>query len=407
MKFKMFPYNAFQTLKASCMIVLMIFSFNCFAQKVKETNQITTIDYAPFSDNANHWYGIADKHNMINALPDKPRYKPTEISKIADNMLLFQKENGGWPKNYDFFAILTPEQVKIVASGKNQTNTTFDNGTTYTQIAALAIAYQVTKLEKYRTGCIKGLEFILQSQYNNGGWPQYYPIEKNNYSSHITFNDGAMVGIMQLLKKILSGESQYAFLDSKLRGKLQISYKKGLDCILKTQINDAGKPTAWCQQYDEVTLQPAWARKFEPPCICNKESSELVLFLMSIEHPDKATIEAVQHAVVWFNESAIPNTRVKTIAAPKTLTPYKTSVSDRMVVIDSTAPVIWTRFYELKTHRPMFCNRDSKVVYSLAEVDRERRDGYGWYNYEPQKVLTKYHAWQLKWATDKDVLKNN
>ena len=403
----MFPYNAFQTLKASCMIVLMIFSFNCFAQKVKETNQITTIDYAPFSDNANHWYGIADKHNMINALPDKPRYKPTEVSKIADNMLLFQKENGGWPKNYDFFAILTPEQVKIVASGKNQTNTTFDNGTTYTQIAALAIAYQVTKLEKYRTGCIKGLEFILQSQYNNGGWPQYYPIEKNNYSSHITFNDGAMVGIMQLLKKILSGESQYAFLDSKLRGKLQISYKKGLDCILKTQINDAGKPTAWCQQYDEVTLQPAWARKFEPPCICNKESSELVLFLMSIEHPDKATIESVQHAVVWFNESAIPNTRVKTIAAPKTLTPYKTSVSDRMVVIDSTAPVIWTRFYELKTHRPMFCNRDSKVVYSLAEVDRERRDGYGWYNYEPQKVLTKYHAWQLKWATDKDVLKNN
>ena len=178
-----------------------------------------------------------------------------------------------------------------------------------------------------------------------------------------------------------------------------------MDCILKNQIIDNGKPTAWCQQYDEVTLQPAWARKFEPPCICNKESSDLVLLLMSIDQPIKATIRAIQNAVAWFEASIIHNTRVKTIQAPKTQTPYKVSVSDRIVVIDSTAPLIWTRYYELKTHRPMFCNRDSKVVYSLAEVARERRDGYGWYNYEPQKVLKKYPAWQKKWAKDLNVLK--
>jgi len=129
------------------------------------------------------------------------------------------------------------------------------------------------------------------------------------------------------------------------------------------------------------------------------------LFLMSIDQPDKATIEAIQHAVTWFDASIIHNTRVKTIDAPKTQTPYKVSVSDRVVVIDSTARPIWARFYELKTHRPMFCNRDNKVVYSLAEVVRERRDGYGWYNYEPQKVLKKYPVWQKKWAKDLNVLK--
>ena len=145
---------------------------------------------------------------MINALPDKTRYKPTEISKITDNLLLFQKDNGGWLKNYDFFAILIPQQVNSVKQGKSLKNTIFDNGSTYTQIEALAIAYQAAKSYKYKAGCIKWLNFILLSQYSNGGWPQYYPIEKNNYSSHITYNDGAMVGIMQLLKTILDGNQQ-------------------------------------------------------------------------------------------------------------------------------------------------------------------------------------------------------
>jgi PelA/Pel-15E family pectate lyase len=406
MGFSTFRYNTSFFLKICSFSALILFSGNSFAQKDHKTKKYTSIDYAPFSDNTSHWYGIADKNNMINALPGKPRYKETEITNIADNMLLFQKNNGGWPKNYDFFAILTPEQARIVKAGKSETNTTFDNGNTYTQIAALAIAYQATKAEKYKTGCLKGLSFVLKSQYKNGGWPQFYPIEKDNYSSHITYNDDAMLGIMQLLKDILDGKPQYDIVDNSLRIKLQVAYKKGLECILKTQITDNGKPTAWCQQYDENTLQPGWARKFEPPCICNKESSGLVLFLMSIDHPDKSIINSVQNAVSWFVESIIHNTRVKTIPAPRKLTPYKVSVSDKVVVIDSTAPAIWTRYYELKTHRPMFCNRDSKVVYSLAEVARERRDGYGWYNYEPQRVLDKYPAWQKKWAANNDVLKS-
>ena len=126
---------------------------------------------------------------------------------------------------------------------------------------------------------------------------------------------------------------------------------------------------------------------------------------MSIDHPNKKTIHAVQNSVVWFNESIIHNTRVKRIPAPRMVTPFRVSVSDRVVVIDSMAPPIWTRYYELKTHRPLFCNRDSKVVYSLSEVLRERRDGYGWYTYDPQNVLKKYPEWQKKWAPDNNVLK--
>jgi len=376
-------------LKAACLLAL--FPLTLAAQEKPR------IDPQPFADNAGHWYAIFDKHNIINALPDRPRYQPTDIKNIGDNILLFQKYNGGWPKNYDIFAILTEAQKDSVVAAKAATNTTYDNGSTYTQIAALATIYAATKEDKYRIAAEKGLDFIIKSQYSNGGWPQYYPLEEG-YSRHITFNDGVFEGIMRLLKDIKDKKPEYDFVGEKKRQQLAIAYAKGLDCILKSQIVDDGKPTAWCQQHDEVTLQPAWARKFEPPSISNGESAGIVIFLMDIDHPDKKIIAAIENAVTWFRDSRIYNTRIQRVSAPRMVTPFRVSTSDRIAVADSAAPPIWTRYYELKTHRPLFCNRDSKVVYSLAEVDRERRDGYGWYTYAPQRVLDIYPEWQRKWA---------
>jgi PelA/Pel-15E family pectate lyase len=363
----------------------------------------TTIDAEAFGDNSRHWYGIADKSNIINPQPMQPRYKPSDISEVADNILLYQRYNGGWPKNYDVFAILSEAQKDSLKITKNQQHTTFDNGTTYTHIACLADVYTATNIDKYKEAALKGLDYILAAQYKNGGWPQYYPLE-NNYSRHITYNDGAMCGILKLLRDIHDGQPKYSFIVSNRRQKLEAAYRKGLDCILQTQIKEGDQRSVWCQQHDEVSLEPAWARAFEPPSICNQESSEITLFLMGINNPGKDIINAVQNAVSWFNKSKIYNTRVKTVSAEPVQTAFRLSISDRVVVTDSTAQPIWTRFYELKTHRPLFCNRDSKVVYSLAEVERERRDGYAWYTYAPQRVLDSYTAWQKKWAPDVNVL---
>jgi PelA/Pel-15E family pectate lyase len=376
------------------LLVLCLLKSVVFAQAPQKFTKINVED---FGDDSRHWYGIADKENIINPKPNQPRYKPTELTAIADNILLYQKNNGGWPKNYDIFAILTDAQKDSLISKKNVLNTTFDNGTTYTHVATLADIYTATKVEKYKNAALKGLDFILSAQYKNGGWPQYYPLE-NNYSRHITYNDGVFEGIMEVIKDISDEKPQYAFIDPSRRQKLKAAYQKGISCILKTQIIDNGKPTAWCQQHDEVTLQPTWARAFEPPSICNGESAGLVLFLMKIDHPSKAIIEAVKNAKVWFEASEIKNTRVKTVSAPEMVTKFRVSKSDRVVVDDPSAPPIWTRYYELKTDKPLFCNRDSKVVYSLAEVDRERRDGYGWYTYAPQKVLDLYAGWAKKWG---------
>lgn len=368
------------------------------------THEYPVIDLSAFRSSAGHWYGIYDKHNVVNYLPGKPVYRDNEITKIADNILLFQKNNGGWPKNYDMQAILSPAQADSVRRTRNAQNTTFDNSTTYTQIDYLAQVYNITKDAKYKEGCLKGLQFCIDAQYPNGGWPQYYPVEPKNYSRRITYNDGAYIGIMQLLRKVIMQDSAYRFVPPVLRSKVETAYRKGIECILNTQISENGVLTAWCQQHDEVTLAPAWARAFEPPSICNAESAAIVSFLMQIDKPDARVIRAVQSAVKWFDASKILNTRIETIKSAVEKTKYTTMQTDKVVVTDSTAAPIWTRYYELGTHRPLFCDRDSKFRYSLAEVSRERRVGYAWYTYSPQSILKKYPKWQKKWAPTENVL---
>ena len=396
-----YPILTFERImnRKSLLLNIQSILFFCLCAVYADSQVIAMIDTSDFRDAAHHWYDIRDKTNTINPRPGHPAYPASNIKGIADNILLYQKINGGWPKNYDMQAILAPDQKDSLLLAKKELHTTFDNGTTYAQIAYLAQAYTATQKEDYKTAVVRGLDYILAAQYSNGGWPQYYPLE-NNYSRYITFNDDAYIGIMQVLKDITDGKPVYAFLEKKQQQKLVIAFNKGLDCILQTQINDAGMPTAWCQQYDEVNLQPAWARKFEPPSICNGESTGIVLLLMSIHHPSATVKNAVQNAVAWFIESKILNTSVKTIEAPEMITQFTISRHDKVVVNRPGAPPIWTRYYELKTHLPLFCNRDSKVVYSLAEVARERRDGYGWYTYEPQKVLDAYPAWQKKWLAN-------
>lgn len=384
--------------KGGMIVLAMILSYGSWGQTNEKDKNYPAISLRPFGDSMRHWYGIHDDANIVDPKPNQPKYDESQITKIADNILLYQRDNGGWPKNYDMSAILTPEQVEKLKQTKGILHTTFDNSTTYTQIDYLAKVYTITHIEKYKEGCIKGIDFILAAQFDNGGWPQYYPLE-NKYSRHITFNDGAYMGIMHTLKKIIDKDPSYAFISDELRAKVNEAYNKGLECILNTQIVDQGKLTAWCQQYDEVTLKPAWARAFEPPSICNGESVPVVLMLMNIDHPGQRVIDAVQGAVKWFEKSEILNTRVKTIKAPPLKSKWRTSTTDRVVVNDPSAPPIWTRYYELKTEKPLFCDRNSKFLYALSDVSRERRSGYGWYTYAPQEVLDKYPAWQKKVGT--------
>ena len=223
-------------LMVSMSLVLILCTITpCFGQD--------TIDVSGFQDSRHHWYDIADEDKVIQPLPDQPVCKPSQIREIADNILLYQKFNGGWPKNYDMLAILTPGQKKTMEGVKGDSNTTFDNGSTHSQVEYLARAYQKTKDVRYRDACLQGLDFILSAQYPNGGWPQFYP-DSSGYRKYITFNDGAMTGVMIALHQIVENDTVFEFVDIARRQRAARSFWRGVDCILKCQVVQNGVLTA-------------------------------------------------------------------------------------------------------------------------------------------------------------------
>ena len=354
---------------------------------------VPPIDLEPFDDSRHHWYDVRDEDRLIDPLPGQQRVAGDDVVGIADNILLYQNPNGGWPKNYDMQAILTPEQRAAVVAGADDASSTIDNGATHSHIAFLAQAFTITRDERFRNGAERGIDYLLAAQNPRGGWPQYFP-DSSGYRRYITFNDGAMIGVMRVLRDIVEAKDLYAFLDVRQHARAASAFRRGIECILQTQIVQGGTPTGWCQQHDNRTLEPRWARTFEPAAVTSMESGEIVEFLMSLSNPSPVMIRAIETAVAWIRRSELQGIRFATVNAPAAEYQYHTTSSDRVVVADPDAPVIWSRFYEIGTNTPLFCNRDGKVVYSLAEVERERRTGYAWYTYEPAKTLERYEKWK-------------
>ena len=73
--------------------------------------------------------------------------------------MLYQKTNGGWPKNYDMQAILTGEQKTQIINSKNFLNTCFDNSATFSHLNYLGKAFGLSKNEKYKIAFIDGIKF--------------------------------------------------------------------------------------------------------------------------------------------------------------------------------------------------------------------------------------------------------
>ncbi|WP_242695960.1 pectate lyase [Desertivirga brevis] len=306
---------------------------------------------------------------------------------IAENMLIYQRSYGGWPKAIHekkvvYEGVLTEAQKKEILSGINEEDGTFDNKATSREIRYLVKAYKETQNPAYLKAAEKGIDYILRAQYPNGGWPQYFP-RKNLYRGQITFNDNAMVNLLNVLQDIVEKTNDFEVVDVRFVKQAGDAVKNGVNCILNTQIKTKGKLTAWAAQYDQNTLAPAKARAFEPASLSSAESVAIVQFLMRVPNPSTEVKEAITSAVSWFDAVKIAGYNTSDVDAPS-----MPKGKDRIVVKDP-ASTIWARFYELETFKPIFIGRDAVVRYALADIDAERRTGYAWYGTWPVKLLQK------------------
>lgn len=301
--------------------------------------------------------------------------------RMAENILSWQDKGTGWPLMNTVQEPFNGEKSRVGPWGKQAALVK----ATVNELRFLARAYTAVEDERYREAVLGGLDFILDAQQQAGGWPKSVS-QKTDYYQLATFNDEVIPDLMTLLYEV-SNSSDFRMIGEDHLQRVKEAYAKGLDFILKSQIEADGTLTAWAQQYDPVTIEPKPARAFEPAAISGGESAGVLHFLMGIRNPSAAVIRAVNAGAQWYREVQIDGLEV-----------VRTE-DDLVVKTNLDATPLWARFYEIDTNRPIFAGRDGVIRYNVSEIEAERRRGYAWYNTNGVKVLQRYAAWkhERKW----------
>lgn len=327
--------------------------------------------FAVFAVLIGHCFAASPAERLIKK-PDA-WFRSDEGRATIENILSWQTVHGDWPKNMD-----TTDR-KFSGKGDRPAGT-FDNGATVGEMRLLAKAIRVTGDVRYRDAFHRGFDHILRAQYENGGWPQYFPLSKN-YHRHITFNDSTMIRLMEFLEDVASDE-EFKFLNADRRRAAKAAVARGIECILKCQVSVDGKLTVWCAQHDAKSLEPVLARSYEHPSLSGSESVGILRFLMDVENPSPEIVRSVSAGVAWFEAVQIKGFR------------YERSKKGPPLKADPNAPPLWARFYEITTNRPIFSDRDGIIKYDLQQVGSERRGGYTWYGKWGSSAIKEYSKWQ-------------
>ena len=333
-------------------------------------------------------------------------YASDEAIEAAKNILSYQVADGGWSKNIDMAAKPRIPGGLYDADNLNRYPdltdfdkavddhwhyiATLDNDATYTQIrflarvtASLLAAHRAAEAAPFGAGVQRGVEYLIASQYPNGGWPQVWPLE-GGYHDAITINDDAMLHAIEILSDAGAGVEDYSYLPVALRRQSADAARRGIACLLQLQVVVNGVRTVWAQQYDALTLEPTSARNYEMASLSSGESAPIVEFFMQVAQPTASEITAVHAAAAWFKKTEIFGFKFGG---------DRNSVEGRRLVALTGGGPIWSRYYQIGTDRPIFGDRDKTIHDDVNELSRERRNGYSWYNADGVDLLDQYRAW--------------
>ena len=268
-----------------------------------------------------------------------------------------QLASGGWDYRIDFDPAASGKwhyrrdvEEGDATTGERRNRSTLDDDNTQ---SALRLLMRVDKhlgsadADLHRA-VLYGLESLLEAQYPNGAWPQRYsgrpdpgefPVRKarypeswsrehpkERYLAYYTFNDNT---IPDVIATMIEAHDIYG------GDRWRRAAERGGDFILLAQMPDP--QPAWAQQYN-LDMEPAWARRFEPPAITGGESFGVMRILLELylAFGEPRFLEPVPRALAWARASRLPDGRM-------------------------------ARFYELKTNRPLYFTREYALTYSDAD----------------------------------------
>jgi len=282
--------------------------------------------------------------------------------KVAAALIWGQLPEGGWNYMIDFAGDRSLKQWYNTI-GKNAWgfeeyyfyygNSTFDDSNTSGPASFLLRLYLQKMDSKYKPALDKAIQFVIESQYLLGGWPQRFPLKNNHpkngkedYTSYYTFNDEVISGNIDFLIQCYVSLGEERFLDP---------IRRGMNFYLITQ--QGGPQGGWGQQYN-MDLQVAHARSYEPPALMPGFTYSHVLLLMKYYQltGDRKFLARIPDAIQWLESCRLP--------AEKSLGGTRTHAT----------------FIELGTNKGLYAHRKGTGV----------KDGKYWWDYDDNNLLAHY-----------------
>jgi PelA/Pel-15E family pectate lyase len=296
--------------------------------------------------------------DAYHATGDEYYYQAAE--RVAGALIRGQHRSGGWHYFIDFAG---PSSTRhwYETIGKNAwrmeefqhpaDNATFDDMGTSESAQFLLRIYLEKQDAKFRPALERAVNFVLDSQYPSGGWPQRWPYDPDYpaYQSLITFNDDVAAENVKFLTMV------YHHLgDTRARDAIT----RGMNIYLLTQ---QGAPQAgWALQYT-LDFKPAAARTYEPSALHTGLTGSNVEQLMDFYRMtgDGRFLARIPEALDWLETVRLPN---------------GVGPANRR----------FPSFVELGTNRPIYVHRrGSNVV-----------NGEYYWDYSPEATLGHYSAFR-------------
>ena len=244
-------------------------------------------------------------------------YYYQQAEKVARILMKGQHPSGGWNYAFDlrgdeylkqWYATVGRSGWRLEEFQHYYGNATFDDEVTANVAHFFLSLYLKKKDDAYKHVLDKVIQFICESQYDNGGWPQRYPLMydhpfkgKADYSSFITLNDEVLVENINFLDEC----------SEKLgREDLRERAKKAMYLIPKLQqpLPYAG----WADQYT-LDLKPAHARSYEPRAVNTSTTVQMIRFCKEFfeKTGDSVFIKRIPEAITFLKSQKLGESDLK------------------------------------------------------------------------------------------------
>jgi hypothetical protein len=298
--------------------------------------------------------------DAYHATGDDYYYRAAE--QVAGALIWAQHPSGGW--NYladfagdrslrDWYATIGRNAWRLEEFQHDWGNATFDDAGTIEAAKFLLRLYVERRDPRYRPALDRAIQFVLDSQYPIGAWPQRYPPpvpggagERPEYPAYLTFNDDVAAENIDFLILCYQALGEARLLDPIVRG---------MHAFLVTQ---QGPPQpGWALQYT-LDLKPAGARTYEPRALATHTTAANIELLVRFYRltGDTKFLARIPEAIDWLEGLTLP---------------------------PGVAPAGRTHptFVEIGTNRPLYVHRrGSNVVNGRYYVDHDPAKTIGHYS---------------------------